>query len=297
MAEKKQIKNLENATGYALITGASKGIGRGLAIEFAKRGFNLALVSLPNSGLDIVTAYLNKHFPVTVKTLEIDLSLPHTPQKIFQWTKNENINIQFLINNAGMGFLGPFSSYSYEFYEKIIRLNIESVVLLTKLFLPELRKHSKGYVLNLGSLASFYPIPYKNVYAGSKNFIYSFSRALRSEMKNTSVTVSVLCPGPILTNPDTVQRIRQGGFWGKATSMRVQKMATIAVNALFKDKAVIIPGFLNKCLSVINSLIPASLKQNILYKKFRVDEKIEENAELISEKRTIPDEVPQEEKL
>jgi short-subunit dehydrogenase len=258
-------------SGSALITGASKGIGRALAIECAKRGFNLALVSLPDSGLIPVVKYITKHYPVKVKFLEIDLSLPKAPMKIYQWTSQESINVQLLINNAGLGHLGSFSEYSYEFYEKIIRLNIESVVLLTKLFLPELKKHDKAYILNLGSLASFYPIPFKIVYAGSKSFIYSFSRALKSEMKKSPVNVSVLCPGPIITSPEVIERIKQGGFWGRSSSMRAQKMARIALNGLFKEKAVIIPGTINKCLRLVNNLIPVALKQKVLAKKFNVN--------------------------
>ena len=257
--------------GSALITGSSKGIGRALAIECAKRGFNLALVSLPDSGLVPIKNYINKHYSVAVKSFEIDLSSPKAPQKIYDWTKEENIKVQILINNAGLGHLGSFTDYSYEFYEKIIRLNIESVVLLTKLFIPALKEQPKGYILNLGSLASFYPIPYKIVYAGSKSFIYSFSRALKSEMKETSVNVSVLCPGPIVTSPEVIARIKQGGFWGRISSMRAQKMARISLNALFREKAVIIPGKVNKCLRIVNNIIPNSLKQKLLAKKFNVN--------------------------
>jgi len=265
-------------TGSALITGASKGIGRAFAIECARRGFNLALVSLPDSGLIAIKRYINKHYPVEVKSYEIDLSTSKAPQKIYNWTKEEHIKIQILINNAGLGHLGSFTDYSYEFYESIIRLNIESVVLLTKLFIPELKQQPKGYILNLGSLASFYPIPYKIVYAGSKSFVYSFSRALKSEMKKTPVKVSVLCPGPIVTSPEVIARIKQGGFWGRISSMRAQKMAKISLTALFREKAVIIPGTVNKCLSFFNSITPGSFKQKLLSRKFNVNgEVVKEN--------------------
>ena len=275
MAKKERKMKSKRITGFALITGASKGIGRALAIECAKNGNNLALVSLPNSGLQNVKAYISKHYSVIVKTLEIDLSESKAPRKIYRWAREERIQVQILINNAGIGHLGPFNDYSCEFYEKIIHLNIESVVLLTKLFLPEIQQQKKGYILNLGSLASFYPIPFKIVYAGSKTFIYSFSRALRSELTNTSVKVSVLCPGPIITSPEVIERIKQGGFWARVTSMRSQKMANIAINALFKGKAVIIPGALNKIFIMVDKFIPGQIKQQILTKKFNVKKKME----------------------
>lgn len=284
MAKTRELKE-PKPTGSVLITGASKGIGRAFAIECAKRNFNLALVALPNSGLTAIKKYIDKHYTVTVKSFEIDLALPKAPQKIFNWTREENISVQILINNAGLGHLGSFTDYTYEFYEKIIRLNIESVVLLTRLYTPELKKHPKGYILNLGSLASFYPIPYKIVYAGSKSFIYSFSRALNSELKKTPVQVSILCPGPIVTSPEVIARIKQGGYWGRMSSMRAQKMAKISLNALFREKAVIVPGTINKCLRFINNLIPNTFKQKILMKKFSVNGKASTDDEAkISEK-------------
>ncbi|MGM0496848.1 MAG: SDR family NAD(P)-dependent oxidoreductase [Bacteroidota bacterium] len=280
MAKKEQIVNPQQISGFALITGAGKGIGRALAIECAKRGIDLALVDLPNSGLQNLIAYLNKYYRITVKSFEIDLSVAQAPKKIYQWTKDEEITVQILINNAGIGHLGPYLDYSYEFYEKIIRLNIECVVLLTRVFLPEIKQQKVGYILNVGSLASFYPIPYKTVYSSSKTFMLSFSRALRSELKKTSVKVSVLCPGPIITSIDVIARIKQGGFLNRATTMRPQRLAKIALKALFKGRAIIIPGTINNILLILNKIIPGSLQQRILTKKFHIDKKLELNGDI-----------------
>lgn len=273
MAKQKKIKTTNHA--YALVTGASMGIGRALSIETAKRGYHLALVALPGSNLEKLAAYIRKHFDVTVIFMEIDLTTPQAPMQIFHWIKKENITLQILINNAGLGHLGPFTDYSYEFYQKLIRLNIESVVLLSRLFIPELQKNYESYILNLGSIASFFPIPYKVAYAGSKMFVYSFSRALREELKKDNIKVSVLCPGPILTNQDVIARIRKGGFWGKLSCMRAQDMAKTTLNKLFRGKAVIIPGAVNKLLTCLNFILPPGLKQQILARKFSVQHKIE----------------------
>ena len=274
MAKNKQSIEEKQITGFALITGASKGIGRALAIECAKKEIDLALVDLPNSGLQNIITYLNKHYRITVKSFETDLTVTQAPKKIHQWTKKEEIPVQLLINNAGLGHLGPFSEYSYAFYENIIRLNIESVVLLTHLFLPEIKQQKAGYILNLGSLASFYPIPYKTVYSSSKAFILSFSQALNCEMKKCNVKVSVLCPGPIITSPEVIQRIKQGGFWAKITSMRSKKMANIAMKALFKGKPIIVPGAINRFFLLVDKIIPDKIKLRILTKKFNVKEKV-----------------------
>ncbi|MBS3774184.1 MAG: SDR family NAD(P)-dependent oxidoreductase [Bacteroidales bacterium] len=259
---------------YTLITGASVGIGRALAIECAKRNMNLMLLDLPDSGLDSTIHYLKKNYPVEVESFALDLTTPNAPWEIYNHCRNRNITVNMLINNAGLGHQGSFCDYDYRFYENVIRLNIESVILLTRLFLPEMRKLEYAYILNLGSLAAFYPIPFKTVYAGSKNFVYSFSRALKTELKDTPVKVSVLCPGPIMTNQEVLQRIRRGGFWAKMSTMRANKMAEIAISRLLKGKTVIIPGLVNVLLSKLNAIIPGSLKQHLLYKKFNVRDKI-----------------------
>ncbi|MFO8236203.1 MAG: SDR family NAD(P)-dependent oxidoreductase [Bacteroidales bacterium] len=256
---------------YALITGASVGIGRALAIECAKRNINLALVALPDSSLESLIKYIQKNYKCDIKYLMLDLTSENAPKKVYEWSKKEQININILINNAGRGHWGNFLDYSYEFYNNLIRLNIESVVLLTYLFLPDLKKMNQSYIMNLGSIASYYPIPYKTVYASSKMFIYSFSRALKEELKNSNVHVSILCPGPILTNQRVIERIRCGGFWGKASSMKSQKLAKIALKKLLKKKTIITPGIVNKFFILINRIMPNDIKTKIISKKFKVN--------------------------
>lgn len=256
---------------YALITGASIGIGRALAIECAKKNINLALISLPDSGLENLIQYLQKNYSIDIKYFIIDLTTENAPQRVYEWTQNEKLDIFMLINNAGKGHLGNFLNSSYDFYKNLIRLNIESVVLLTHLFLPELKKQQQSYVLNLGSIASYYPMPYKTVYASSKGFIYSFSRALNEELKKSNVHVSILCPGPILTNQDVIHRIKCGGFWGKASAMKSQKMASIAIEKLLKKQTIIIPGSVNKFFILINRILPINIKLKIISKKFNVN--------------------------
>jgi short-subunit dehydrogenase len=259
---------------HTLITGASLGIGRALAIECARRNMNLALIDLPDAGLPQTINYLEKHYSVDIRSLEVDLTTPNSAENIYDWTRRQNITVRILINNAGKGHLGAFTDYGHTFYGKMVRLNIESVVLLTRLFLPEMKKLERAYIMNLGSIASFYPIPYKIVYAGSKSFIYSFSRALKEELRNTPVSISVLCPGPILTNTEVIKRIRRGGYWARLSAMRPAKMARIAISALLSGKSVIIPGGVNRFFRTASMLVPTPLKQRLLARKFSVREKI-----------------------
>jgi len=259
---------------FALVTGASVGIGRALAIECACRNMNLALIDLPDSCLEQTITYLRKNYSITIRSLKVDLTTPNAAEKIYHWTQKEDITVGMLINNAGKGHLGPFTDYEHTFYEKMVRLNIESVVLLTRLFLPEMKKLERAYIMNLGSIASFYPIPYKIVYAGSKSFIFSFSRALKEELRHTGVRVSVLCPGPILTNQEVIQRIRHTGFWAKLSAMQPSRMAHIAIDQLLKGNTVIIPGRVNRIFKYASAIVPTFIKQKVLVKKFNVKEKI-----------------------
>jgi short-subunit dehydrogenase len=257
-----------------LITGASAGIGRALAIECAKRNMNLFLVDLPDSYIDQTIFYLRKHYTVDIEYYTADLTSDEAPLNIYHYAKQLDIKINMLINNAGIGHLGSFCDYDHQFYSNMLRLNIESVVMLTRLFLPQMREIENAYILNLGSIASFYPIPFKIVYAGSKSFVYFFSRALKAELKHTSVKVSVVCPGPIVTNQEVINRIRQSGFWGKISAMRANKIAEIAISGLLKGKPLIIPGLVNKFYLRLNLLLPVSLKETFLFRKFNVRDKV-----------------------
>ncbi|MCF8301915.1 MAG: SDR family NAD(P)-dependent oxidoreductase [Bacteroidales bacterium] len=253
---------------YTLITGASEGIGKAMAYECGKRGMNLVLTSLPGPGLKNVADIIIKQFGVKVITLEKDLTAPEAPKEIYTWVKNQNLKVNMLINNAGKGCLGPFDHFSYEFYYKMMQLNMVSLVLLSRLFIPEMKSYPQSYILNLGSVASFYPIPYKVIYAASKGFVYSFSRALREELKHTSVHVSVLCAGSVITSPEVLKRIRKSGFFGKASSIRPAKLAQYTITKLLAKKPVIIPGRFNMLFIFLNKLLPSSYKQSFLARKF-----------------------------
>ena len=192
---------------YTLITGASKGLGRELAYEFAKRSNNLILVALPGEDLESFSRHLELKFKISVSYYEADLTKNNAPLELVKWVKN-NFSVNILVNNAGVGGSMPFKESSVEYLDAIILLNVRALALITRQMLSELKKHSSAYILNVASLAAFSPIPYKTVYPASKAFVYSFSRSLKEELKGTSVSISIICPGQIMTNSDTVKRIK-----------------------------------------------------------------------------------------
>jgi len=254
---------------FALITGASAGIGKALAIEGAKRNWNLALIALPGENLQEFSESLEKTYKIKTEFFEIDLTDEKAPQSVYEWCQNMDIQVDRLINNAGVGMGDHFDSLPHEFYEKMMLLNMVSLVCLTRLFLPELRKCPAASILNAGSLAGFYPSPYKSVYAATKSFVNMFSLALREELCHSSISVSVLCPGSVPTNNDVKNRIPKNGYLARAAVLSSDRVARIAMNNMEKGKAIIIPGFVNKLYYFSGIVFPFKLSAKFLSRLFR----------------------------
>ncbi len=264
------MKNSNDAAAqFALITGASHGIGKAIAAEFASRNYNLILVALPASNLEKVACELREGYDVKVRHFEVDLTTPNGPQQVFDWVKSQDLQVSVLVNNAGIGHEGNFESTPWEFINSMMQLNMNAVVQLTYLFLPELKQCSQAYILNVGSLASFRPIPFKIIYTASKSFVFFFSRALREELLHSPVSVSVLCPGPVLTNNDIIKRTRSKGVVAKMMVMRSKQVAQIAVDDLMNKKPVIVPGRLNRFILLFEKMIPRSRQMKILTKMYK----------------------------
>ncbi|MFB6341613.1 SDR family NAD(P)-dependent oxidoreductase [Saccharicrinis sp. FJH62] len=239
---------------FALITGASKGFGRAIAIELASRKHNLLLLSLKNEGLEMLCQQIRNLHQVEVNFLEVDFMKSGTIDLIKEWTKQFNVNI--LVNNAGLGGTKKFHTSKISYIERIIQINIRTVAVLTHTLLPQLMQNEEAYVLNIASMAAFSPIGYKTVYPASKAFIYSFSRGLSEELRGTGVSVTVIFPGPIRTNSEIISRIEKQGWWVHAGLQSPEKLAKIAINNLLKRRKVIVPGVINKINWLMIKIIP-----------------------------------------
>lgn len=262
------------AATYTLVTGASNGIGRGMAEECAARGHNVLLIALPESKLDEVTQGLKDQYPnQQFHSLGINLMDRETPQAIFDWCKGNDFTVNILVNNAGLGNSGPFSKLPADFYYGQMQLNMMSLVSLTHHFLPVLEAQPKAYILNVASMAAFYDIPFKGIYSASKKFVYSFSRSLNKELENSSVRITVLCPASVPTNPDVMQREKELGLMAKLTSQTPAQVAKYTLDMMFKGKQVVIPGFFPRLYRRIGSVVPYSTRLNILAKQFMKNSK------------------------
>ncbi len=248
---------------YCLITGASEGFGKALAIECAGRKMNLILVALPGPELFYLANFIERNYKVEVIVFEKDLTKEEDCTMLYKEVCERNYNINILINNAGLGNTQLFSEGSISFYEQQLKLNVVATTLLTRLFLDMLRNNTPAYILNVGSLCSFFYLAKKQVYGATKSFIYFFSKSLRRELQNENIHVSVICPGSMNTNTSVILLNKKSSWLSQLAVMNPEEVAPIAMDGLLKRKEVIIPGSVNKFFLVLNKLIPASLKKII----------------------------------
>ncbi len=254
---------------FTLITGAGRGFGRAMARECARRGMDLLLTALPGEELAFLARSLQKEHGITAHYFETDLTRLEGPEELYRWTKEKHYTVQRLINNAGLGAVGPFISKDVVFYGRQVDLNIRALVLLSRLFVEDLSRIEGSRILNIASLACLAPMPYKIVYSTSKGFIYGFSRALRMEYIHTPLRVCVAIPGPMHTNAHVTKRINDQGFWGRAIAWQPEKAARICINGMIQGKAYVLPGFYEKFSFFAEKIMPLSLKLRMIAHSFR----------------------------
>lgn len=257
---------------YTVITGASQGLGKAFAECCAAQNRNLILISLPNEGLPQFKNFLNQKYNVEVHIFELDLTKKN--QLIHLCTTLKQYKINMLLNNAGIGGTKAFLDVSTEYIDTIVLLNMRSLVLLTHQLLPQLKMQKEAFILNISSLAAFAPMPYKTIYPASKAFVYSFSRGLQVELKNTTVHVSVAHPGGMATNTDVSKRLNSYKGIVRFSVLSPKETAEICLRNLFQKKVIIIPGNLNKISSVLQRILPISLQLKIIEAKMKKEIKL-----------------------
>ncbi len=255
--------------GYALITGASRGIGKAIAEECASRGYDLALVSLSDELLhDLATELASKH-KVNVKVLETNLATPEAAFTVIDWVKREGMQVSMLVNNAGLGSVGPFAASDQRKHLAILNLNMHTPYLLMRLLMPMLQAQKQAYVINISSQAAYFPIPYKATYSASKAFLMYLSLGVEHEMRGSNVHVCVVCPSGVMTSPEIRERIRTGGLLAKLVSLEPELVASIAIRKALKKKRFILPGTLNQISYLSTKILPEWLRMAFISRKMR----------------------------
>jgi len=254
---------------YALITGAGKGIGRSMAILLAQKGYNLLLVSRSENDLIALSAQIKTDYHVNAHYLTIDLSEAGAALRVFDWAKSLNVPVSILINNAGLGVWGNFHELDLAAQTGMMQVNMNALTELSYYFIPVLKQQPQAFILNVSSTAAYQAVPTLAIYAATKAFVLSFSRALRYELKDTSIVVSCLCPGP--TNTSFAHRAGMDALADLAAkfNMQAEEVAAIGIKGMFSKKTEIVPGFLNKLSAVAATHSPKSLIERVtagLYK-------------------------------
>ncbi|MFN2440888.1 MAG: SDR family NAD(P)-dependent oxidoreductase [Chitinophagaceae bacterium] len=246
---------------FALITGASEGLGKYLAIECAVRNINLVLVALPGSRLKQLSQFIIKKYGVHVVCIEKDLSCEAGCAEVFAEVKAQGISIYILINNAGIGGTFFFDQRNTAYYSKVIALNVVAPTVLSRLFLEDLKKSGSSFIMNVSSLAGMFQLPKKQVYCGTKSYLIAFSKSLRKELKDQHISVSVLCPGGMNTSWQLTMDNRTTGTWiSRQSILYPQQVAAIAIKKMLAKKEIIIPGLCNQLFLFLDRIIPKKLK-------------------------------------
>jgi uncharacterized protein len=255
---------------YAIITGASKGIGKAIAYELAKRKINVLLIARSEDILKQLTQEIIEKFGVKAAYLAADFTLPNTPELVKKWCKKNNYVVHILVNNAGYGLSGAFDKYSMDDYNAMLQININAVVSMCHIFLDDLKSLPQSYILNIASTTAYQSVPGFSMYAASKAFIKSFTRSLHYELHKT--TVSVTCVSPGGTDTDFAIRAAVSNKALKAAdklNMTPEAVAIIAVRAMFNKKTEVITGILNKLGAFASWLLPQKFVEGNLYKIYK----------------------------
>ena len=232
----------------ALVTGASGGIGRALAEQFARAGVNLVLSARGKDTLEAIAADWRTRYRIQVKVIAADLSQPGVAQSLFEAVQAAGIGIDYLVNNAGVGLWGLFAESDLDSQVAMMRLNMEALTVLTHRFLPQIRAR-KGRILNVASTAAFQPGPYMAVYFATKSSVLLFSEALNAELAGSGVTVTALCPGPTASGFQDKAAMHASGLVKGKRLPGVEPVAAEGYRAMMAGKAVYIPGLLNRVMA------------------------------------------------
>ncbi len=246
-----------------LITGASGGLGKEFAYLFAKNGQNLVLVARSLDKLKILCKELQTTYGIQAMAYKADLTVDEEILKLYQWTKEQDLQIDFLINNAGFGDRKAFIGSNWARGQALLDLNVFALVHMTYLFGADMKDRQFGRILNIASAAAFAGGPYMALYYASKSFVLSFSEALYEELKDFGVTVTALCPGPTATEFEKNAHLNGSVMFSALKPDSAVKVAQLGFNAMMAGKAIQYSGLVTRSFSFVTRILPRSLSRKI----------------------------------
>ncbi|MCL4560210.1 MAG: SDR family NAD(P)-dependent oxidoreductase [Chloroflexi bacterium] len=252
---------------YLMITGASGGLGTAFVLEAARRGYNLFLTDLRPDGATFAQT-LSTTFGIQARYQPCNLTQPEARLELFDFLRSAGVRFWGLINVAGTDFEGSFLELPRQQFLNVIRLNIEATVDMTHAIIHLRDPERRFMLINVSSMAAFFPMPYKATYAATKRFVLDFSRAIREEIRPFG-SVTALCPAGLPTTPETMRAIFAQGFWGMATTMDTKTVARRTLNRALKGRAVYIPGVINSLGLRLAAYLPAGLVARFVGKRWQ----------------------------
>lgn len=252
---------------YALITGASSGIGESFARALAARRRNLVLVARSKEKLESLAADLRAAHGILAEALQADLSAPGAAADLTRKLEERGLEIDLLVNNAGFGAQGRFWQLGLDRQIEMQRLNVNALVELTYLLLPRMVEQRRGALINVSSTASFQPVPYIATYAATKAFVASFSMALAEEVREYGVKVVTLCPGGTRTNFFDASQYRRRNFPGGLQP--AEEVVAAALRGLDRGGGLVVPRFLNKASVFVQRFVPRGAVMKVSADLFR----------------------------
>ncbi len=243
-----------------LITGASGGIGKELAIIYATNSYNLILIARSKNKLDDLKQELEKTYKVEITNISLDLSNQDSAEELFGIVKEKKLQVNILINNAGFGLNGEFTEININSQVEMINLNILTLTKLSNIFAKEMLQQNSGNIVNIASTAAFQPISNFAIYAATKAYVLSFSEAIAIELKNKNINVTAICPGATKSNFMDNAGVKKIRFLSIANSKQVAAFIFKSVN---NKQMIAIHGFLNKLIIFLLRFAPRSLVRKI----------------------------------
>lgn len=251
----------------ALITGGSSGIGFELAKLFARDGYDLVIVSVDEKRLQSAKEELEKNSSVRVTAVSHDLSKQDSATSMVTLLESRGIHhIDALVNNAGFGLYGRFVDINEEEEVSMMNLNMITLTRLTKIYLPKMLENGKGKILNVASTAAFQPGPLMAVYYATKSYVLSFTEAIAEEVRDTSITVTALCPGPTASHFQERASMEDSRLIKNSKLPTAASVATVGYNALMNKKVVVVAGIKNKLFAQLTRLVPRRLATRFVMK-------------------------------
>jgi short-subunit dehydrogenase len=241
--------------GYALVTGASSGIGADLARELGRAGHPLILTARRVDRLEALAAELRASARVDVVVIAADLAAANAARSLHEAVTTRGLTVEILVNNAGYGMQGQFLDMDFDAVEAMFRVNVHALTHLTQLFARDMAKRGHGYVLNVASAAAFLPSPYVSAYAATKSYVLGFSEALRYELRDRGVSITTLYPGITTTEFNEVAHAKTPPAMNLSI-LSAAEVARIGARAMFARRRAVVPGLINKLNAFFSAVLP-----------------------------------------